>query len=38
MAGQNQVLQALGFVRKGKITLFPFRAEKLHGRSFSEYP
>jgi len=23
-------------VRKGKIALFPFRAEKLHGRRFSE--
>jgi len=38
MAGQNQALQVLDFVRKGKITLFPFRAEKLHGGSFSEYP
>jgi len=35
MAGQNQVLQALDFVRKGKIALFPFRAEKRHGRGFS---
>jgi len=38
MAGQNQVLQVLNFVRKGKIALFSFRAEKRHGRRFSEYP
>jgi len=38
MAAQDHSLQVVEVVRKGKITLVPFRAEKLHGRSFSEYP
>jgi len=38
MGAQYHSLQLLDIVRKGKITLFPFRAEKSHGRSFSEYP
>jgi len=38
MACQNHACEVFDFVKKGKIALLPLRVEKLHGRSFSEYP
>jgi len=37
MACQNHTREMFDFVSTGKTALLPVRAEKRHGRSFSEY-